>query len=156
MRPERGWHAACIEIAVATHKENYMENRHTLTTSAIAAIAAALVLTACDRNEPSRTTSATPPATTAGSTMGTAGDKMAATTDKVATAVDDTTITTKVKAALLAEPGLKSLKIDVDTKNAAVTLSGSVDSAASKEKAKQVAGSVSGVTSVVDQLTVKS
>ena len=142
-----------------------MEKRHTLTTSAIAALAAALALTACD--QPSRTTSATPPATTTGATMAAAGDKMAttgdkvaattaATTDKVATAVDDTAITTKVKAALLAEPGLKSLKIDVDTKNAAVTLSGSVDSPASKEKAKQVAGSVSGVTTVVDQLTVKS
>ena len=131
-----------------------MQSRYTLTTSAIAAIVAALALTACD--QPSRTTSATPPATTTGATMAAAGDKAAATTDKVATAVDDTAITTKVKAALLAEPGLKSLKIDVDTKNAAVTLSGSVDSAASKEKAKQVAGSVTGVSTVVDQLTVKS
>jgi hyperosmotically inducible protein len=138
-----------------------MEKRHTLTTSVITALAAALALTACDRTDSGRTAatspaSTTPPATTTGSTMAAAGDKMAATTDKVATAVDDTAITTKVKAALLAEPGLKSLKIDVDTKNAAVTLSGSVDSAASKEKAKQVAGSVSGVTTVVDQLTVKS
>jgi len=70
--------------------------------------------------------------------------------------VDDTAITAKVKSALMAEPGLKSLKIDVDTKNATVTLSGSVDSDASRAKAKQVAQSVSGVSSVVDQLTVKS
>ena len=59
-------------------------------------------------------------------------------------------------AALLAEPGLRSLQIGVDTKNATVTLSGSVDTAASKERAKEVAGGVAGVASVVDQLTVKS
>lgn len=132
-----------------------MEKRYTLTTSAIAALAAALALTACDRNDSSRT-AATPPATTTGATMAAAGDKMATTTDKAATAVDDSAITTKVKAALMAEPGLKSLKIDVDTKNAAVTLSGTVDTPANKDKAKQVAASVSGVTTVVDQLTVKS
>jgi len=84
------------------------------------------------------------------------GSTASSTTDKVATAVDDTAITAKVKSALMAEPGLKSLKIDVDTKNATVTLSGSVDSDASRAKAKQVAQSVSGVSSVVDQLTVKS
>jgi hyperosmotically inducible periplasmic protein len=56
----------------------------------------------------------------------------------------------------LAEPGLKSLQINVETKNAAVTLTGAVDSDASREKAKQVASAVSGVTNVVDQMTVKS
>jgi osmotically-inducible protein OsmY len=61
-----------------------------------------------------------------------------------------------VKAALLAEPGLSSLQISVDTKNATVTLSGAVDTANSRDRAKQVASTVAGVTSVVDQLTVKS
>ena len=59
-------------------------------------------------------------------------------------------------AALLAEPGLRSLQISVDTKNAAVTLSGSVDSSVSRDRAKEVASSVAGVSTVVDQLTVKS
>jgi osmotically-inducible protein OsmY len=81
---------------------------------------------------------------------------MASTSEKVTGAVDDTALTAKVKAALLAEPGLKSLQINVETKNAAVTLSGAVDSDASREKAKQVASSISGVTNVVDQMTVKS
>jgi len=81
---------------------------------------------------------------------------MAAATDKVAVVVDDSALTAKVKAALLAEPGLKSLQISVDTKNAAVTLSGSVDSTASRDRAKEVASSVAGVSTVVDQLTVKS
>lgn len=85
-----------------------------------------------------------------------ASNKVAAATDKVATAVDDGAITAKVKAALLAEPGLSSLQISVDTKNATVTLSGAVDTPTSRDRAKQVASSVAGVSSVVDQLTVKS
>lgn len=117
-----------------------------------AAIASAFVLAACDqRNKdtaarPADTTTATAPVT----------EKMAAATDKVAVVVDDSALTAKVKAALLAEPGLKSLQISVDTKNAAVTLSGSVDSTASRDRAKEVASSVAGVSTVVDQLTVKS
>ena len=85
-----------------------------------------------------------------------AGDKIAATTDKAAVAVDDTAITTKVKGAVLAEPGLKTLKIDVDTKNGVVTLTGTVDNPSLKERATQVAQNVSGVRSVVDNLVVKS
>jgi hyperosmotically inducible periplasmic protein len=112
------------------------------------AVAAALSLAACDQKS---NTAVNKPADTPS-----ASQKMAAATDKVATAVDDSALTTKVKAALMAEPGLSSLQISVDTKNATVTLSGAVDTAASKDKAKQVASSVAGVTNVVDQLTVKS
>ena len=66
------------------------------------------------------------------------------------TAVDDTMITAKVKAALLAEPGLKSTQIDVATKDATVTLSGAVESQTMKDRAKQVAMSTEGVMDVVD------
>lgn len=85
-----------------------------------------------------------------------AGDKMAAATDKAVTAIDDSTITTKVKAAVLAEPGLKTLQINVDTKDGVVTLAGIVDSQALKERATQVTQGVSGVKSVVDNLTIKT
>ena len=85
-----------------------------------------------------------------------ASQKVAAATDKVAVAVDDSALTAKVKAALLAEPGLKSLQIGVETKNGAVTLSGSVDSTTSRDRAKDVASGVAGVSTVVDQLTVKT
>jgi hyperosmotically inducible periplasmic protein len=121
----------------------------------VAAIASAFSLAACDqRNNDaaarrSDTTTATAPATDT-------SQKVAAATDKVAVVVDDSALTAKVKAALLAEPGLKSLQISVDTKNAAVTLSGSVDSSASKDRAKEVASSVAGVSTVVDQLIVKT
>ena len=124
------------------------------TNMAIAVIAASLALAGCDQrsNDAARrtdTSTASAPATDA-------SQKMAAASDKVATAVDDSALTAKVKAALLAEPGLKSLEISVDTKNATVTLSGSVDSPMSRDRAKEVASSISGVASVVDQLTVKS
>jgi hyperosmotically inducible protein len=99
-------------------------------------------------------------ADTAGVRLDRSAEKVAATTDRTmtraATAVDDTAITAKVKAAVLAEPGLKTLQIDVDTKDGVVTLSGTVDSSTMKERASQVAQGVSGVRSVVDNLAVKS
>lgn len=69
---------------------------------------------------------------------------------------DDTMITTKVKAALLAEPGLKSQQIDVATKDATVTLSGSVDSDIVRDRAKQIALSTEGVKNVVDSMNPKN
>ncbi len=76
--------------------------------------------------------------------------------DQVATATDDTAITAKVKAAILAEPGLKSLQINVDTKDATVTLTGSVDSDMLRDRAKQIAMSTEGVKNVVDNLSVRT
>jgi len=80
-----------------------------------------------------------------------AGDAMG-----LATAADDTAITGKVKAAIIAEPGLKSLDINVDTKDATVTLSGSVDSTKLRERAKQIAASTPGVRGVVDNLVIRT
>jgi hyperosmotically inducible periplasmic protein len=127
--------------------------RHAITLAA--AVATALSLTACGQrssNDASRSTDSTVAATPAPDTS----QKMAAASNQVATAVDDSALTAKVKAALIAEPGLKSLDISVDTKNAAVTLSGSVDSVASRDRAKEVASGVSGVATVVDQMTIKT
>ncbi len=69
--------------------------------------------------------------------------------------LDSSAITTKVKAALLNEPGLKSTQISVETFKDQVQLSGFVDTAASKTKAGQVAASVQGVRSVKNDLVVK-
>jgi len=141
-----------------------MERNFSMSVPAIAAaVAAAFALSACDRNDTSRTSSTAPSSTTSSMattspapSSSTMGSTAPSTGEKAATAVDDSAITAKVKSALLAEPGLKSLSIDVKTNNATVTLSGNVDSDASRTKAKQVAQSVSGVSNVVDQLTVKS
>lgn len=69
--------------------------------------------------------------------------------------IDDVEITTKVKAAILAEEGLKTLQISVDTVQGVVTLSGSVDTIPNSETAKSLAAAVSGVTEVVNNLVVK-
>ena len=76
--------------------------------------------------------------------------------DKVATQADDAAITAKVKAAILSEPGLKSLQINVDTKDATVTLSGNVDSDMLRDRAKQIAMSTEGVRDVVDNHSIKA
>lgn len=97
---------------------------------------------------------------TAGQKLDRATEKVAAATEqaaaKTAVVVDDTAITTAVKAAVLAEPGLKTLQIEVDTKNAVVTLTGNVDNMALKDRASQIAQNVSGVKSVDNNLVVKS
>jgi len=82
--------------------------------------------------------------------------KVADATSKATQAMDDTSITAAVKAGILAEPGLKVLQIDVATQQGVVTLSGSVDTALSVQKAEQVASTVQGVKSVDNKLTVKT
>jgi hyperosmotically inducible protein len=67
----------------------------------------------------------------------------------------DSAITTKVKALLLAEKGVPSTSISVETYEARVQLSGFVDSNAVKEKAGKVAAGVSGVKQVQNNLVVK-
>jgi hyperosmotically inducible protein len=75
---------------------------------------------------------------------------------KAGQVIDDTAITAAVKAGILAEPGLKVLKIDVDTKDGLVMLTGSADSAENVQKATQVANGVQGVKSVDNRLAVSS
>lgn len=69
--------------------------------------------------------------------------------------VDDTVITTKVKAAVLDEPTLKSMEINVETFKGVVQLSGFVSSQANINKAVEVARSVHGVKSVRNDMKVK-
>jgi osmotically-inducible protein OsmY len=76
--------------------------------------------------------------------------------DKATSAVGDAAITGSVKTALIAEPNLSALKIDVDTAGGVVTLTGTVDNADQKARAVSVAQGVSGVTSVKDNLTTKT
>lgn len=69
--------------------------------------------------------------------------------------VDSSVITTKVKAALLDDPTLKSFQISVETFKDVVQLSGFVDSAKAARRAGEVAGGVKGVRSVRNDLIVK-
>jgi osmotically-inducible protein OsmY len=69
--------------------------------------------------------------------------------------VDDSAITTKVKAAIFNEPSLKVFQINVETFKGEVQLSGFVDSSKSVHKAGEVARSVTGVKSVKNNLIAK-
>jgi len=83
------------------------------------------------------------------------GEKMSTQSAKAGVAIEDTEITAKVKAAIFAEPGLKTLQISVDTVKGVVTLTGSVNSQANRDRAKALASSVTGVKAVENQLAIK-
>jgi hyperosmotically inducible protein len=69
--------------------------------------------------------------------------------------IDDTTITTSVKAKLTEERAANFTRIDVDTTNQVVTLNGIVESADQKAKAEQLAREVGGVRSVKNNLQIQ-
>jgi len=70
--------------------------------------------------------------------------------------VDDAAITAQVNAGLARAKDLGTSKIDVDTQNGVVTLSGPTPSATAKERAAEIAHRVTGVQSVNNQLTITS
>jgi osmotically-inducible protein OsmY len=69
--------------------------------------------------------------------------------------VDDTVITTKVKAAILHDPSLKVTEINVETFKGVVQLSGFVKSPADINRAVEVARGVEGVKSVKNDMRIK-
>jgi len=147
---------------------------------AVAGAVAVLALAGCNRNEPPQPRSDVPPTNTAPGSMGTApdGTGMApggAGTEpgsvgtatggaviqdapgmaggSVATAVGDSAVTAKVKAALLADPMVKGLAIEVETRDGVVSLAGKVSGGAERSKALDIARNVEGVRSVTDNLS---
>ncbi len=84
------------------------------------------------------------------------GEKLSDQSAKTGVAIDDAEITARVKAAIFAEPGLKTLQIGVDTIKGEVTLSGSVDSRSNSDRAAELAGAVAGVKHVENRLELKS
>jgi osmotically-inducible protein OsmY len=69
--------------------------------------------------------------------------------------VDDTVLTTKVKASIFNEPALKSSEINVETFKGDVQLSGFVSSPESAQRAVEVARGVKGVKSVKNDMVIK-
>ena len=69
--------------------------------------------------------------------------------------IDDSVITTKVKAAIFNEPTLKSTEINVETFKGVVQLSGFVNSQTDINKAVEVARGVKGVQSVKNDMRTK-
>ena len=70
--------------------------------------------------------------------------------------IDDATITTKVKAALVADKQLKAKQVSVETTQARGQLTGTVDNKTQEAEALKVANQVKGVRSVKDLLKVRT
>lgn len=120
------------------------------TLATIAAIAMLAGLAGCDRADQDRVSGARAPATPPQSAPASppAADRTAGQT------LDDAGITAKVKAALLAEKGVDGMRINVDTSQGNVTLTGKVPDQAQVERATQVARGIEGVKDVDNKLTV--
>ena len=73
----------------------------------------------------------------------------------VSETIDDASITTRVKTALLNDLELGVRRIDVDTSKGIVLLSGVVDTAAERDKAVEIARKVQGVRDVKSTLEVR-
>ncbi|MBT8436247.1 MAG: BON domain-containing protein [Gammaproteobacteria bacterium] len=69
--------------------------------------------------------------------------------------LDNTVITTKVKAAIFNEPTLKSFEINVETFKGVVQLSGFVNSQADIDKAVEIVQQIKGVKSVENDMQLK-
>ena len=69
-----------------------------------------------------------------------------------AKAAADSALAARVKAAIVATPGLKNLAMDVRSSGGAVTLFGTADTDAQRRQAEQAAAAVPGVSSVKNEL----
>lgn len=146
----------------------------------LSALSLALVLTACNKQDDGKTAgqqldsaiakteeAAAQAKAKAASEMASAGAAMKNATQgaeasgkdmaaKAGEKIDDLTITTTVTAGLAKDPDLSALKINVDTRNGAVTLNGSAPTESAREKATSLAKAVKGVNSVDNKLVIKA
>ncbi|HZP87219.1 MAG TPA: BON domain-containing protein [Burkholderiales bacterium] len=136
-------------------------------TASVLTLLAALSLAACNRTDqsasnagssgPGTTTSpapATAPPPTADNASG-ASQGSATASGPAATAgaaIDDATVTARVKAALAAAQGISGTDISVETQQGTVILTGKVADATQSKRAAEVAGGVEGVRSVDNRL----
>ena len=121
-----------------------------------AALLATVLAAGCDRNKPATSGQPDRMSERATEKMDQAASDIKENAAKGKDQVKDSAITTRVKTAIVAEPGLKGLEIHVDTANGVVILTGAVDSPQSLERATQVAQGVDGVKSVDNRLNLKS
>ena len=94
-------------------------------------------------------------AVTAVALLTTAGCAVQRKQESVGAYVDDTTITTQVKAKLAADKTVSALAINVETLKGTVQLSGFAKSLDEKQVAERIARSVSGVADVKNDIVVR-
>jgi len=86
-------------------------------------------------------------------TTGCAGTATQASTGEY---IDDRATTAKVKAAMVRDPIVKALDVNVDTFRSVVQLSGFVETEEQKARAGQIAAGVQGVQSVQNNITLRT
>jgi len=84
------------------------------------------------------------------------GEKVGIAAAKVGQAVDEATLTSKIKAKMVLDDSIKARSIDVTTNGTTVTVSGFVRSVDEHDRALRLARETAGVTQVVDRLKVES
>ncbi len=159
-----GWQLCVSNLACANSYHAMKTTQRTLSLLAIST--AAFLMAACDQSNPptvgekidagiARTQEA---ATEAKKDMQAAGSEIKQEASQagsaMADAAADTTITTKVKAALAADDQLSAVAIGVETTNKVVTLTGPAPTQAASDRASSMARAVDGVNDVKNQLTV--
>jgi hyperosmotically inducible protein len=77
-------------------------------------------------------------------------------TTTVGTDIDDSVVTSSVKAALLADADIKSFDFKVETRKGEVLLSGFVDNQSQLDRATAIAHAVSGAKSVQNNVILKT
>jgi osmotically-inducible protein OsmY len=90
-----------------------------------------------------------------GGSLGACAQSQTQSNESTGNYVDDASITTKVKTALLGDVGLKVFDIHVDTHHDVVQLTGAVNSQRMINHAGDIASQVAGVTGVQNELVVR-
>ncbi|HVK56484.1 MAG TPA: BON domain-containing protein [Burkholderiales bacterium] len=134
-----------------------MKSAERVMIGAAAAIAIGMGVSACDKQHPAESVGQS-----IDQAAGNIADKsnkltasIGAQSEKAGAAFDDAAITVRVKAAILAEPGLRVTRISVDTSKGIVTLNGSVDAPETRDKAQEIAANIAGVKEVDNRLLSK-
>jgi hypothetical protein len=83
------------------------------------------------------------------------GESIAVGASRAERAAADGTLTAKIKSKMALDDAVEAINIDVDTVGGVVTLRGAVASADERQRAVRLARETDGVTSVVDQLTIR-
>jgi hyperosmotically inducible protein len=136
-------------------------------TAPLLLLASALLVSACNRTSPEmqqeadRAAAATKEAgRKAGDALQQAGQEISQEAKKVEKAAqptaEDLALTAKIKAKLAADPNVSALKIDVDTQEHVVTLSGRVSTPQERGQAVAIARNTEGVKAVLDRLVAGS
>ena len=83
------------------------------------------------------------------------GETAAVAANQAKDALANGAITAKIKSKMTLDDTVKAMNIDVDTSNGTVTLSGTVETEAQRQRALQLARETNGVRQVVDHLKVR-